>query len=162
MPVVLTGLAALAADNIRTALSQCETIQELFGVSDDADPEAAALAMLFISDAGEALPPAYGLITITPRGSDNIASGLRRYSFDFSADFWIPKPDDADLAEEDFLASHNLSEAANELWEMHDNGGLDFELTACASDVVVRDEETGDGAGDMGNVLNGSVECYDG
>ena len=161
MPVTLVGLAALAADDIRTGLSRCETIQEILGVDEEADPEAAALALLFIGDAGEAVAARYGLIMVELRGSEAVAADLVKYSFSGSVEFWIPKPDDADLAEEDFLASHNLSEAITELWAMHRTGGLNFELTAASLGQPVRDDEVGAGSGDIGNVLEFALECYD-
>jgi hypothetical protein len=160
MPVTATGLAALFLEDIRSGLAQCETMQEIFAVDGEADPEAALAALLFIGDAGEALTEPYGLLTCTPRGSEQVASGLRRYSFEARVEIWTPQPVDADDAEEDFIASHNLSEVVTELWALADNGVLDFELTGIESGEPVRDEEVGAGRGTVGNILVIAGECY--
>ncbi len=161
MTATATGLAALAMEDLRSALAQSETLQELFGVGEEADPEAALLALLFIGDAGEALSEPYGLITCKPRGSEPVACGLRRYSFELTVELWLAQSDEADEAEDDFILAQNISEVVVELWALHDDGELDFELTGAETGEPVRDEEVGAGRCSIGNVLIVSSECYD-
>ena len=163
MSITAKGLANAARTEARDALARCQTLQEILGVDGEADPEAAAKALIFREDAGEDLAPPYVLLHCVPQPTEHVADGVRFCAFRIEAEIWIPQDVDAVTDDEDFVLASNLDQVVTELWDQHDDGTLTlFDLTACGSEEPVRDDDTGANAGECGNQVVLQLECQDG
>ena len=163
MPVTAISHAALAAEDARSALSRCVSVQTWLAVvgANAAAKAAAALPLIYLQDAGDDLPARYLLITVTPRPPQKTADDLTHRTFDIAVDCVTAQPDAATDAQQDFTFGLNLDEVGVEWMDQHEDGLLDFELTEVpVANVPLRDSDLGDRSGDILQQISAQLDSW--
>jgi len=159
-----TGLAALAAADARSALSQCAALQVALGVDGAGDPVAAAAALIHIGDADDAIVAPYVVLIVKPTPPDFIADDLTLYGYTVEADLALAQDAGSTTGAHDMLFALNVDNVVGQLRALYDDhsSGLSFDLIAAGTSEAVRDDDTGAQGGVMMNLVVLNLECVDG